>query len=171
MYTHTHTYTYVCGIVCVPSRSVFSNSLWSYELGTRLLHSWDSPGKNAGVGSHYLLQGSSQPRDRTLVSCITSRFFTVRATREANNTHKGGSVIKKKICLTMQEMWVRSLGQENPLEGEMATYSDILAGKSHRLKSLAGYSPCGHKESDTTEHKVHVHNVYYNVSWHVNLKC
>ena len=109
-------------------------------------------------------RGSSQPRDRTLVSCITSRFFTVRATREANDTHKGGSVIKKKICLTMQEMWVRSLGQENPLEGEMATYSYILAGKSHRLKSLAGYSPCGHKESDTTEHKVHVHNVYYNVS-------
>ena len=27
----------------------------------------------------------------------------------------------------MQEMWVQSLGWEDPLEKEMATYSDILA--------------------------------------------
>ena len=26
---------------------------------------WDSPGKNAGVGFRFFLQGSSQPRDRT----------------------------------------------------------------------------------------------------------
>ena len=30
----------------------------------------------------------------------------------------------------MQEMWVYSLGQEDPLEKEMATHSSILAGKS-----------------------------------------
>ena len=29
----------------------------------------------------------------------------------------------------MQEMWVRSLGQEDPLEEEMATHSSILAWK------------------------------------------
>ena len=28
----------------------------------------------------------------------------------------------------MQEMWVRSLGQEDPLEEEMVTHSSILAG-------------------------------------------
>ena len=28
-----------------------------------------------------------------------------------------------------QEMWVRSLGQEDPLEEEMATHSSILAWK------------------------------------------
>ena len=28
-------------------------------------------------------------------------------------------------------MWVRSLGQEDPLKNEMATPSSILAGKSH----------------------------------------
>ena len=32
-----------------------------------------------------------------------------------------------RICLPMQEMWVRSLGQEDPLEKEMATHSSILA--------------------------------------------
>ena len=34
---------------------------------------------------------------------------------------------KKRICLSMQETWVQSLGQEDPLEKEMATHSSILA--------------------------------------------
>ena len=33
----------------------------------------------------------------------------------------------------------------------MATYSNILPGESHGQKSLAGYSPWGCKELDTTE--------------------
>ena len=43
------------------------------------------------------------------------------------------------------------LGREDPLEKEMATHSGILPGKSHRQRSLAGYSPCNRKELDTTE--------------------
>ena len=40
------------------SRSVMSDSLWSRGLQpTRLLCPWDSPGKNNGVGCHFLLQG------------------------------------------------------------------------------------------------------------------
>ena len=34
-----------------------------------------------------------------------------------------------KNLLAMQETWVPSLGQEEPLEKEMATFSSILAGK------------------------------------------
>ena len=45
----------------------------------------------------------------------------------------------------MPEMWVRALGQEDPLEKEMATHSSILAWESQRQRSLAGYSPCGCK--------------------------
>ena len=45
-----------------------------------LLCPWVFPGKNIGVGCHFLLQGSSQPRDRTQVSCIGGRFFTVWTT-------------------------------------------------------------------------------------------
>ena len=41
----------------------------------------------------------------------------------------------------MQETWVRSLGQEDPLEKRMATHSSILAWKIHGQRSLAGYSP------------------------------
>ena len=33
----------------------------------------------------------------------------------------------------------------------MATYSSILAGKSHGQRSLVGYSPWSGKESDLTE--------------------
>ena len=48
----------------------------------------------------------------------------------------------------MRETWVRPLGQEDPLEKEMATHSGTLAWKWRRL---VGYSPWGCKESDTTE--------------------
>ena len=44
-----------------------------------------------------------------------------------------------------------TLGQEDPLEKEMATHSSILAGEFHGQGSLVGYGPWGHKESDTTE--------------------
>ena len=45
---------------------------------------------------------------------------------------------------------VQSLGQEDPLEEEMATHSSILDEKSHGQRSLMGYSLLGCKESDTT---------------------
>ena len=41
----------------------------------------------------------------------------------------------------MQETRVRSLGQENPLEKEMATPPVFLPGGSHGWSSLVGYSP------------------------------
>ena len=56
-----------------------------------------------------------------------------------------------KRLSTMLETWVRSLGQEDPLEKEMAIHSRLLTGKSHGQRSLVGYSPWGRKESDTTE--------------------
>ena len=51
----------------------------------------------------------------------------------------------------MQETWVQSLGQEDPLEKEMATTPVFLPGKSHGQRSLEDYSPWDHKELDTTE--------------------
>ena len=38
----------------------------------------------------------------------------------------------------------------------------FLSGESHGQRSLAGYSPCGHKELDTTEWLTHTHShIYY----------
>ena len=45
----------------------------------------------------------------------------------------------------MQETQVQSVGQEDPLEKEVATHSSILAWEPHGQRSLAGYSPWGHK--------------------------
>ena len=52
---------------------------------------------------------------------------------------------------TVWETWVRFLGQEDPLEKEMATHSSTLAGKSHGQKSVVGYSLWGRKELDTSD--------------------
>ena len=71
-----------------------------------------------------------------------------QSTRKKKAHQEGASQIKNLPA--MQEMWVQSLGWEDPLEKEMATYSSILVGKSHGQRSLAGYSPRGCKESDTT---------------------
>ena len=49
-----------------------------------------------------------------------------------------------------QEMQVRSLDQEDPLEEGMAT-PVFLPGESHGQRSLEGYTPQSHKESDMTE--------------------
>ena len=67
----------------------------------------------------------------------------------------GGSVVKKKICLPMQEtqeMQVWSLGQEDPLEEEMATHSSILAWRIPWTEELGRLQSMGCKELDMTEH-------------------
>ena len=51
----------------------------------------------------------------------------------------------------MRETQVRSLGWEDPLEKETATHSSTLAWKIPWTEEPVGYSPWGHKESDTTE--------------------
>ena len=50
-----------------------------------------------------------------------------------------------------QEMRVWSLGQEDPLEEEIATHSSILAWEILWTEGLGGYSQKGHKESGMTE--------------------
>ena len=42
----------------------------------------NSRGKNTGVGCHSPLQGYSQPRDQTQISCFAGRFFTTLVTKE-----------------------------------------------------------------------------------------
>ena len=46
----------------------------------------------------------------------------------------------------MQERQVRSPGEEDTLEEEMATHSSILAWEIPWTEDLAGYSPWGRKE-------------------------
>ena len=51
----------------------------------------------------------------------------------------------------MQETWVRSLGREDPLEKEMATYSSILDWEIPWTEEPGGLQSRGFSEvSDTT---------------------
>ena len=72
----------------------------------------DSPGKNIWVSCMPSSRESSQPRDQTGVSRIASVF-------------PGGSEVKASTCNAGG--LGSSLGQEDPLEKEMATHSGILA--------------------------------------------
>ena len=59
----------------------------------------------------------------------------------------GGSSVKNPPAVQeMQEMWTRSLGQEDPLEDGMATHSSILAGKIPWTEKPAGYRPWSRKD-------------------------
>ena len=69
-------------------------------MDTRLLRPWDFLGKSIGVGCLFLLQGTSQPRDRTQVSRTVDRHFTTRevwATREIYDSHMYSGIASKLL--------------------------------------------------------------------------
>ena len=71
------------------------------------------------------------------VSSLTTEFLYSLKT-------EGTSLVTQTVKNppAMQETWVRSLGQEDPLEKEMAV---LLRGESLGQRSLVGYSPWGRK--------------------------
>ena len=52
----------------------------------------------------------------------------------------------------VQETWVQFLGQEDPLEKEMATTPVFLPGQSYVQRNLAGCSPWGCKRQTQLSH-------------------
>ena len=74
-------------------------------------------------------------------------------THTHTHTHTASLVAQAvKNLPAMQETWVPSLGQEDPLEKGMATHSSFLAWRIPWTEEPGGlHSPRDHKESDTTE--------------------
>ena len=64
----------------------------------------------------------------------------------------GASLVSQMVknLPAVQETWVRSLGQKDPLEKGMATHSSILIWRIPWTEE-PDYSPSGCKESDMTE--------------------
>ena len=63
----------------------------------------------------------------------------------------GKSALTDFLCLLGTQrvvpLWqILTFTMEDPLEKGMATHSNILPEESHGQRSLAGYSPWGHKE-------------------------
>ena len=52
-----------------------------------------------------------------------------------------------RIRLPMQETWVQSLGQEDPLKKEMATHSSILASEIPWMEEPGGLQSMGPKRA------------------------
>ena len=132
---------------------------------TRFLCPWGFRGKNTGVGCHFLLheifliQGSNLhllrcrqilyqgPPGKPSVPLKGRRILGTWAGLP------GGSEVKVSACVCLQcgrpgfDSWVwkifwRRKWQPTPV---------FLPGESHGQRSLAGCSPRGRKESDTTE--------------------
>ena len=74
-------------------------------MDTKLFRPWDFLGKSTGVGCHFLLQGTSQPRDWTQVSHIVDRRFIIWATREVNEI-KWVLFILKEIKTKTEDKYV-----------------------------------------------------------------
>ena len=90
---------------------------------TKLLHPWDFPGKSTGVGCH----------------CFLWKYYATKL--YLRNLEKEGAALVAqtvKSLPTMQETLVRSLGQEDHLEKEMATHSSLLAWKIPRVDKPGG---------------------------------
>ena len=63
----------------------------------------------------------------------------------------------------VQEIWVLSLGLEDPWGREWLYTPVFLPGEFHGQRSLVGYSPCGHKELDMTELLTYTQMTEHNV--------
>ena len=77
-------------------------------------------------------------------------FYPLRTIKGKERASQVALVAKNPPVPEVQEIQVRSLSWEDPLK-EIATHSSVLAWESHGQRSLASYSPCGHKELDMTE--------------------
>ena len=73
-------------------------------------------------------RGSSRPRNRTLVSCSASRFFTIRATTDVHWL---------RICLPMQGTLVWSLVEISQAVGQLSPCSAITDPKLQSPRSAA----------------------------------
>ena len=122
------------GISC----SVVSDFLQPHGLQpTRLLCLLDFPGKNTGAGSHFLLQG-------VFPDSLVGKESACHAGDPGSIPGSGRSPVEGigyplqyswaslvaqlvKNLPAMREIWVQSLGREDPLQKGKATHSNILA--------------------------------------------
>ena len=104
---------------------------------------WNSPSQNTGVSSLSLLQGIFLTQESNWLSCIAGKFLTHsgdpglipglgRSTGEGIGypLQCSWTSLVAQLVKNLPAIWetlVRSLGWEDPLEKEKATYSSILA--------------------------------------------
>ena len=82
---------------------------------------------------------------RHLLACLPNLYM--------NTTQAVVSLVAQSVknLPAMQETWVQSLGQEDPLEKEMATHSSVLAWKISWTEEPGGLQSMMLQGSDTTD--------------------
>ena len=130
-------------------------TLWPHGL----YRPWNSSDQNTEWLAVPFSRGSSQPRDQIQVSCIAGRYFTIWATRE---TLAPDSFFVFCCLLTLIVSWQnakKTFAKQscNLWRRQWHPTPVLLPGEFHGQRSLEGYSPWGHKESDMTEWLTHTH--------------
>ena len=84
---------------------------------------------------------------------VVSRVVGMHSTLLLPQLFRRTSLVARAVknLTAMQEIWVKSLGWEDPLEKGWQPTPVFLPGEFHGQRSLVGYSPQGHKELDMTE--------------------
>ena len=93
-------------------------------------------------------EGNSKPLQYSCLGNTKDRrawWYSPRGHKEsAENTHFAAPVAQSaKNLPAMQETWVRSLGQEVPLEMEMATHSSTLGWRIPWMEEPGGLQSMG----------------------------
>ena len=83
--------------------------------------------------AHWLPNSDGEAMGERFCALHLTHFHQTLGSTLQRGFHSGGS---DQNLSAMQETWVQTLGQEDPLENGMATHSIILPGKSHGEKNL-----------------------------------
>ena len=112
-----------------------SDSLQPYGLYSP----WNSPGQTTGVGSLSLLQGTSEPRNRTIAWKIswTEELGRLHSMRSLRVRHDWATSLSLITFMHWRRKWQPIL--------------EFLPGESQGRGSLVGCHLWGRTESDTTE--------------------
>ena len=78
-----------------------------------------------------------------LNSALSIILFDFMVVYDKNLGFPGGASDKEPACKCRRQMWIRSLGQEDPLEEGMATHSSILAWRIHWTEALGRLQSIG----------------------------
>ena len=144
--------------MCVLSHSVMSDSVGPHRRQPpRLPHPWDSPGKNTGVGCHFLLQcmkGKVKVKSLSRVQLLATPWtaahqappsmgfsrqeYWSRVPLPSPRTNLDSILKSRNITLPEKVCLVKARRRQwhpTPV---------FLPGKSHGRRSLVGCSPWGH---------------------------
>ena len=115
----------------------------------------------------FFSKGPSWPKDWTCIShilCAAGRFFTIeppgRASQVVKNLPANAGDMRYRF-----DLWVGKI----PWRRAWQPTAVFLPGESHGQRSLVGYSPRGHKESDMTEVTEHACTSHWG-SPHIDLQ-